>query len=241
MTQWQLDHLAQRVDGVAHPAEVVISDVRAAFAIFLLEFRKQFDLRVRANVDDAFGGRADDRQANFLQGEGRSVQHLPDFFRHIGIDALVTGRGDHIAFRQRPVGKTALQCSRRPLEADVVLRRGKDDARGGLRLRLADLHEITRASASVRPLQAIEPNDVEPGILRIRPKRTCSGRTLADDLDDVAFAQSQALHRIRRQSGEPPAPFHRGQVGDLQFGRRRPLEGVRFCHALSFSAFVPHA
>ena len=35
VAQRQLDHLAQRVDRVAHPAEVVIGDVGAALAILL--------------------------------------------------------------------------------------------------------------------------------------------------------------------------------------------------------------
>ena len=109
MAKRQLDHLAQRVDRVAHPAEVVVGDVRAALAVAFAIFRQQLDLGVVVDVDDVLGRRADDQQAHFLQSEGRSVQHLPDFFRQVGIDPLVAGGGDDIAFRHRSAREAALQ------------------------------------------------------------------------------------------------------------------------------------
>ena len=53
----QLDHLAQRVDRVAHAAQIVVGDVGAALARLLGEFGKQLDLGVGVDVDDALGQR----------------------------------------------------------------------------------------------------------------------------------------------------------------------------------------
>src|ERR1044072_3681753 len=123
MTEGQFDHLAQRVDRVAHSAKVVVGDVRPALAVFLLLLGKQLDLRVGADVDDALGGRAADSQAYLLKCEGWRVQHLPDSLRHVRIDPLVPRGGDDVAFRQRSVSEATLQRIRRTLQAYIVLSR----------------------------------------------------------------------------------------------------------------------
>ena len=54
MPQWQLDHFAQLVDRVGHPAEIVIGDVRAALAVPAFgEFGQQLDLGILVDMDDA--------------------------------------------------------------------------------------------------------------------------------------------------------------------------------------------
>jgi hypothetical protein len=55
VTQRQLDHLAQRIDCVAHAAEVVIGDVGPALAGLLRIFGQQLDFCAGIDVDDALG------------------------------------------------------------------------------------------------------------------------------------------------------------------------------------------
>ena len=141
MAQRQLDHLAQRVDGVLHSAEIVIGDVGAALAVLLGIFGKQLDLGLGVDVDDALGHRADDRQPHLLEREGRRAQHLAHFLGHVGVDPLVALGGDDVAFDQRPSGEAAPQRFRRSLEPQIVLRRGEHDPRRRLGLGLADLDD----------------------------------------------------------------------------------------------------
>ena len=63
MAQRQLDHFAQRVDRVAHPAEVVVGDVGAALAVLCRIFRQQVDDGLAVDVDDALGRRRRRRPA----------------------------------------------------------------------------------------------------------------------------------------------------------------------------------
>ena len=62
MAQRQLDHLAQRVDRVAHSAEIVVGDVGAALAVLGGIFGQQLDRGLGVDVDDALGRRRDDDQ-----------------------------------------------------------------------------------------------------------------------------------------------------------------------------------
>ena len=72
MAQRQLDHLAQRVDRVAHPAKVVIGDVGAALAFLCGIFGQQLDRGLGVDVDDALGRGRDDDQPQLLQRERRA-------------------------------------------------------------------------------------------------------------------------------------------------------------------------
>ena len=63
MAQRKLDHLAQRVDRVAHSAEIVVGDVGAALAVPGRIFRKQLDRGLGVDVDDALGRRRRRRPA----------------------------------------------------------------------------------------------------------------------------------------------------------------------------------
>ena len=79
VAQRQLDHLAQRVDRVAHPAKVVIGDVGAALAGLACAYSgSSSTVRLGVDVDDALGRRRDHHQPHFLQREGRRVEQLAD-------------------------------------------------------------------------------------------------------------------------------------------------------------------
>ena len=138
----QLDHLAQRVDRVAHPAEIVIGDVRAALAVLLLILRQQVDDGLAVDMDDALGRGRDDDQPQLLQGERGRVQHLPDRLRHVGIDPLVTGGRHCVALAQGPPGERPLQRVRRTLQPHVRLGRREHDLGRDIRFGLANLDEI---------------------------------------------------------------------------------------------------
>ncbi len=216
MAQRQLDHLAQLVDRVLHPAEVVVGDVGAALAFLLLgEFGQQLDLGLLVDVDDAARGGRNDRQPDFLQREGRRVEQLPDMLGHVGIDPLMPGGGDGVALAEWPALEAALQRIGRALQADIVLGRREHNAGRGLAGRLVDLDEVARADAGVGALQAVEADDVEPIVLPIGADGAGSGRALADDLDDVAFLEAKFFHQLDGQAGDAASAVGRGQVGDL--------------------------
>ena len=121
--------------------------------------------------------------------------------------------------------KLRFSASARALQADIVLRRGEDDAGRRLGLGLLDFDEIARADPGIGALQAVEADDVEPLVVAIGADGAGRGRALADDLDDVALGQAQLLHQLDGQPGDPAAAVGRGQIGDLQ--PRRHLFGIR--------------
>ena len=170
MAQRQLDHLAQRVDRVAHAAEIVIGDVGAALALAFADIRGAARPAFLASMwTMPLGVVSDDDQPHFLQREGGRVEHLADFFRHVGVDPLVAGGGDDVALGQRPAGEAALQRVGRALQPDIVLRgREHDPRRAASTCALLHLDEIARADAGVGALEAVEADDVEPLVLRDR-------------------------------------------------------------------------
>ena len=76
MAKRKLDHLAKRVDGVAHAAKIVIGDVGAPLTVFVAGsiFGQQLDGCLLVDVDNAFGGRRNDHQPQFLKREGGGVE-----------------------------------------------------------------------------------------------------------------------------------------------------------------------
>jgi hypothetical protein len=112
-----------------------------AFGLFAI-FGQQLDDGLIVDVDDAARRRRHHGQAHFLQCEGGCVEHLADMLGHVRVDPLVAGGRDRVPFDQRTSGEGSLQRIGGALESDVLLRRSEDDARGGLRHRLADLDEI---------------------------------------------------------------------------------------------------
>ena len=140
--QRQLDHLTQRIDRVAHPAEIVIGDIRAALPFLGGKFGKKLDGGLAVDVHDPLGLRRDDHQAELLQRECRRIEQLPDMLRHVGIDALMA-RGRHrVALGERTAGEGTLQGVRGPLQTDIGLSRREDDPGGRFGFGLADFDEV---------------------------------------------------------------------------------------------------
>ena len=182
-------------------------------------------------------GAADDHhQPQLLQREGRRVEHLPDMVGHVGVDALVAGGRDGVAFDQRPAGEGALQRIGRALQADVGLGRREDDPRRGLGLGLADLDEIARADPGIGALQAVEADDVDPLVLAIGADGARRGRALADDLDHVAFGEAELVHQLVGQSREAAAAVGGRQARDLHLADCHAVDGVCFRHFAPRSA-----
>ena len=215
MAQRKLDHLAQRVDGVLHPAKVVVGDVGAALAGPFLIFGEQFDHGLVVDVDDPARGRRDHCQAHFLEREGGGVEQLPDMLGHVGVDALVAGGGDGVALGEGAAFEAALERFGRALEADIILGGSKDDLRRGLRLGLAHLDEIARADPGIGALEAVEADDVEPFVVAIRADRARRGGALADDLDHVALGKAHFGHQLDRQARDAAAAVGGRQIGNL--------------------------
>jgi hypothetical protein len=234
MPERQLDHLAKRIDGLAHAAKVVIGDVGALLAVALPEFGQQLDLGVAVDVDDPLGGRRHRHQPHLLQRECRRVQHLPDVIGHFGVDALVPGGGDDVAFGDRPPGEAALERTRGALQPDIVLRRREYHAGCGLRLRLADLDEIAGSDLGVGPLQPVEPDDVEPLVRIIGTKRDRRGRPLADNLDSIALTDAERVHQLLRKPRNPASTFAWRQVRNLHASDGVALKRVGLGHSCSF-------
>ena len=190
MAQRQLDHLAQRVDRVAHAAEVVIGDVGAALAVLLLgEFGQQLDLvswrrcgRCPCGVVETTVSRTS------CSAKAGRVEQLPDMVGHVGIDPLVAGGGDRIALAEA-AGRRSCASAPRPSPAAGHCS-GRARTRPASRawtVALCDLDEIARADAGIGALQAVEADDVEACVVAIGADGAGGGRALADDLDDVAF------------------------------------------------------
>ena len=228
MAQRQLDHLAQRVDGAAHAAEIIVSDVGAPLAMLLGIFRQQLHLGVAVDVDNPARCSRHDSQSDLLNGEGRGVEDLPHMFGHVGVDPLVTAGRHRVAGGDRTSRERPLQRLGRPLEPDIVHRRCEHHARGGLRRGRTHFHEVTRTDAGVGPLQAVETDDVEPLVVLQRPNGPCGGRALADDLDDVPVLEPRLVHEPGRQARDAAAALGRRQVRHLQ----APHLGIHVSHAV---------
>ena len=235
MAQRKLDHLAQRVDRVAHAAEVVVGDVGAALPLAVAAgiFGQQLDGGRVVDVDDALGRRRDDHQPQLLQRERRGVEQLADVVGHVGVDALVAGGRNGVALDHRPPGEGPLQRLGRALQPDVGLRGREDDARRGLRFGLAHLDEIARADAGIGALQAVEADDVDAFVLAIGADGARRGRALADDLDHVAFVEAKLVHQLVGQTGEAAAAVGGRQARDLHLARGHAIDRVCFRHFFS--------
>ena len=238
VAQRQLDHLAQRVDGVVHPAKIVIGDVGPALAVLPLGiFGEKLDLGVGVDVDDPLGGGLAHHQPHFLEREGGRVEQLADMLGHVGIDPLVAGGGDRVAGAERPAGEAALEGLGRAVQPDIVLGRGEHDPGCRLGAGLVNLDMVARADPGIGALQPVEPDDVEPVVLAVGTKGPCRGRALADDLDHVALAQIELLHQLDRQAGNAMATVDRWQVSDLN----APDQSIYRRHRKPFSQICRRA
>jgi hypothetical protein len=217
VAQRQFDHLAQLVDRLAKPAQIVVSNVGAARVLRLLIFGKQLDFGILVDRDDALRACRHDEQAHFCQRIGRRVEHLAKLRRHIARrQALLSGGRDGIARHQRAAEEAALQGVCRSLQPQIFLRGRKHHACRGARLGAAQLNHIAGTCASIGALQAVEPDDLQPLILGIGRDDARRRVALAADLDNVALGHPELGHRRTRDTGETATAFLCARAGDLQ-------------------------
>src|SRR3546814_11517662 len=83
--------------------------------------------------------------------------------RHVAtVRLLLPCGGDHIACRQRPMEKAALQSLRIALQAQILLCGSENDALRGPRVRFTDRHEISRSHPGVSTLQYFDTAHIPP-------------------------------------------------------------------------------
>src|SRR3546814_10778338 len=88
---------------------------------------------------------------------------LAQLRRHVAtVHLLLPCGGDHIACRQRPMEKAALQSLRIALKAQILLCGSENDALRGPRVRFTDRHEISRSHPGVSTLQSIDTENIQP-------------------------------------------------------------------------------
>ena len=220
MAQRKLDHLAQRVDGVAHSAEVVVGDVGAALAVLRRYIREAARPSVlpsmwtmplgtvvtttsRSSWSAKAGALSICRTASGMSALTRWWPAVAT------VSPSTSGRPAKVRFKR--VG--------RALQPDVGL--GRREHHPGRRLgrRLAHLDEIARADPGIGALKAVEADDVDPFVLAVGADRARRGRALADDLDHVALVEAELLHQLVGQAGEAAAAVGRRQARDLHLAR----------------------
>ncbi len=132
------------------------------------------------------------------------------------LHALLAAGGDEVALCQRAAEEIALQGLRRALQPHLALGGGKDDARGGAGLGLADDDMLARSHLGIAAFEAVEPDDVQPLVLGIGQQGAGGCGALSLDLDDVAFGNAQLAHRFARDAGDVAAGKSLSRLG--QFG-----------------------
>ena len=216
IAQRQFDHLAQLVDRFRHAADIVIGDVGAAGFARLLIFRAQLHLGLGVDMDDALGHGRHHDQADFLERIGRRRQHLAQMGRHVaGRHLLLAGGGDDIARDEGALKENALQRIRITLETEIILCRREHDALGRTRIDLAQLNEVARADAGIGALQTIQAQDVQTFIFLVGAHHPRRSRSLADNLDNIAFGQLQFGHYRQRKPRQTAPGILRPRIGDL--------------------------
>ena len=233
IAQRQFDHFAQLVDRAGHAADIVIGDVGAAHLARLLIFGPQLDFGVLVDVHDALGSRGHDGEADFLQRIGGGIHKALDGrVRH----ALMSGGRHHVALADRPSEEGALQRVAGPLKAQVLLGRREHHSRRRLRLDTPYLDEVARAHAGVRPLQAVEPDQIETLVLAIGADRAGGCRPLADDLDHVSLGKAERGHQGTGKVRDAATAVLRPRIRNLYPARLRVVVGHR--HPFTFSKRV---
>ena len=77
------------------------------------------------------------------------------------------------------------------------------------------LDEIARSDARVGALKSVDAQDLEALVLGIGKDCAGWGRALPDDLDHVAFLDSQPGHHVARNARQAPAAVLGTRVRDL--------------------------
>jgi len=134
---------------------------------------------------------------------------------HVGIDALMPGRGDGVALDERAACERALKRLGRALEPDVRLRGREDHSSRWFRFGLSDFDIIAGADPCVCALEAIEADDVDAFVFAIGPDRAGGGRPISDNLDHVAFGEAELFHQLVWKARETAAAVCRRQARHL--------------------------
>src|SRR3546814_9075577 len=110
---------------------------------------------------------------------------LAQLRRHVAtVHLLLPCGGDHIACRQRPMEKAALQSLRIALKAQILLCGSENDALRGPRVRFTDRHEISRSHRSeehTSELQSLMRNSYAVFGLKQKTKRIHIQQTIHKD------------------------------------------------------------
>jgi len=160
-------------------------------------------------------GRYDD-EPDFLQGVSRCGQHLPQLGRHVARwHLLLPRRRDDIACGQGTLKENPLQRFGMPLKPQIILCRREHDTLGRARLQLVDMDEIAGADTGIGPLQPVQAQHVQPFIFLIGAHYPRSGRSLANDLDHIAFSQAQLRHNRQWQPRQPASGIFGPRIGNL--------------------------
>ena len=205
IAQRQFDHLAQLLDGVFHPPDIVVIDHRAGIA-GRFELGAQLDLGVLVDMDDALGAGGHHAEPDLGERIGRGIEHPAHFGGHV-LDGLLPGRGDEIARDERLAEEIALERLRRTLQAHLALRGREYDTRGRARFGNRDIHMFARAGFRIAALKPVEPDDVDGLVFVIGRHRDRRGRALAGDFHHIAFGDAQRLKGRSRHAGDTLPAF----------------------------------
>src|SRR5919109_2920461 len=220
MLQRQLDHLAHLAQRVTEPAEVIVRHRRGALFFLLDELRQQLDLRLLRDLHDPARNGGDHAQPDLLQPERRLLEeHAEQVVGHaarLHLVALINRRRDDVAGDERPLEQGAAEHFARSDQAQVLLGGRELDPPRRLWLGLSHDDMIADADAGVAALETIEPDHVQPLVLRVRREGQRGSRPLARDLDYIALPQSEMLHRLAAQP--------RGPRTDILWLRARHLQ-----------------
>src|SRR5690606_11174984 len=210
-------------DRVAEAADIVVRHIGPARDLDLLDvLGEQLDLGVLRDPHDTARLGRDDPEPDLLKPKGGLLEeHAEDvlgeeaaFHRRRG--PAVDGRRDDVARDDRPAEERAARHGAGACETKVLLRRRELDAAGRLDVRPRDLDRVADPDVRVRTLEAVEPDDPEPLILPVRRDRDRTRAPLPDDLDHIAFPQTERLQRLLVDPRDAAPDVLRLGGGDLE-------------------------
>ena len=220
MAQRQLDHFAQRVDRVAHAAEIVVGDVGAALAVACAVYSGSSSTAVLASmwtmplgaVETTTSRSSCSANAGALSS-CRMLSGMSALMRWWPVVATVSP-----STSGRPA-KVRFSASAEPCSRTFGCAGANTTRVAGFEFGLAHFDEIARADAGIGALEAVEANDVDALVFAIGADGARGGRALADDLDHVAFVEAQLVHQLVGQAGEAAAAVGGRQARDLHLAR----------------------
>src|SRR3546814_21021889 len=105
--------------------------------------------------------------------------------RHVAtVHLLLPCGGDHIACRQRPMERAALQSLRIALKAQILLCGSENDALRGPRVRFTERHDISQSHPGVSTLQSTDTENIPPLLFLSRSDGRSGRRALANAFEE---------------------------------------------------------